>query len=192
MNTHNEISKVAFLRGKRVVLRPLTKEDVPQMYVWVNDPELLQYLGMYLPTSLSKEEKWLEGLDSRNGDITFGIEVAGKLIGTMGIHRIDWKNRTATTGAMIGEKSYQGKGYGTEAKMLLLNYAFNTLNLRKIYSEVIAYNARSLAYSLHCGYKVEGRKIKDHFKNGKYHDLIVLGLFKKDWLPHWKKHLAKN
>ncbi len=61
----------------------------------------------------------------------------------MGIHRINWKDRTATTGAVIGEKAYWDKGYGSEAKMLVLDYAFNMLNLRKICSQVLAFNKRS-------------------------------------------------
>ena len=69
-----------------------------------------------------------------------------------------------------------------------LNYAFNTLNLRKICSSVLAFNKRSLKYNLHCGYKIEGRKRKQIFKNGKYWDEIILGLFKKDWLTIWKRY----
>ncbi len=105
----------------------------------------------------------------------------------MGIHRINWKDRTATTGAVIGEKAYWGKGYGSEAKKLLLDYAFNELNLRKICSGALAFNGRSQAYSKKCGYEVEG-VLKQHiFKNGEYHDLVQLAVFKEQWLPLWKK-----
>ena len=106
----------------------------------------------------------------------------------MGIHHINWVNGTATTGAIIGEVENRGKGYGTDAKMTLLNYMFNTLNLRKICSEVIEYNTRSYNYSLGCGYREEGRKIKHIFRNGQYWDLIQLAVFKEDWLPIWAKY----
>lgn len=105
----------------------------------------------------------------------------------LSIFYINWQNRTAVTGAVIGEKNYWGKGYGTEAKMILLDYAFNTLNLRKITSSVKAFNKRSLAYSLHCGYVIEGRLRDQHFVGGRYWDDIILGLFKEQWLPHWQK-----
>ena len=71
--------------------------------------------------------------------------------------------------------------------MLLLNYAFNTLNLRKIVSRVVSFNRRSKAYSEKCGYKVEGVLKKDIFKDGEYHDLICMAVFKDDWLPLWEK-----
>ena len=136
-----------------------------------------------------QEEKWLENLAENKNDIVLGIEVKGQLIGTMGIHKINWKDRVAITGALMGDKKYWGKGYGTDAKMALLEYAFNTLNLRKLMSSVIAYNKRSLQYSLHCGYKIEGTKRKQFFRKGEYWDEIVLGLFKEEWLPYWKKHI---
>lgn len=106
----------------------------------------------------------------------------------MGLHQINWKDRIATTGALIGEKEYWSKGYGTDAKMILLDHAFNTLNLHKICSAVIAYNKRSLDYSLHCGYKIEGTRREHFFRKGKYWDFIELGLLKKEWLPIWRKY----
>jgi RimJ/RimL family protein N-acetyltransferase len=103
----------------------------------------------------------------------------------MGIHRINWKDRTANTGAFIGEKQYWGKGYGTDAKMVLIDYAFNTLGLRKLSSHVYAFNERSIAYSKHCGYVEEGRLIRQRFIEGEYHDEVILSLFKEQWLPYW-------
>ena len=94
----------------------------------------------------------------------------------------------ATTGALIGDKDYWGKGFGTDAKMILLDYAFNTLGLRKILSAVIDYNKRSLRYSLHCGYKIEGVRKKQIFRNGRFRDEFMLAVFKKDWLPIWRRY----
>jgi len=182
--------KIIFLKGRKVILRPLNKEtDLEHITRWINDQEVTQYLFAYLPATKQSEAEWLGSLDKDKDQIVLAIETLnGKFIGSMGLHRINWKDRIATTGAMIGEKTYWGKGYGTDAKMLLLEYAFNTLNLRKICSTVIAFNQRSLRYSLHCGYKIEGKLRKQIFKNGRYWDEFVLGLFKKDWLPIWKRY----
>jgi len=185
------MSDLIFLKGKRVVLRPLLESDIPSMLRWINDPEVNQYLCIYTPQMEQDQKNWLERVresQKRGTDLVFAIETSdGECIGNMGIHGISWKDRTATTGALIGEEEYWGKGYGTEAKMLLLDYAFNTLNLRKIYSSVIAFNGRSRAYSLKCGYKEEGVR-KDHwYRKGQYWDEILLAVFKEDWLPLWKK-----
>lgn len=181
-------NKIVFLQGQRVTLRPLEKEDVPRICVWANDPEVTKFLTMNMPLTKEQEENWVESLTKDKQNIVLAIEVDDVHIGNMGIHGINWVSKTATTGAMIGEKNYWGKGYGTDAKMILLHYAFNTLGLRKINSSVYEFNNRSLKYSLHCGYKIEGRKKKQHFAMGRYWDEIVLGLFKKDWLPYWKDY----
>lgn len=197
MNTSKPVihpqQPVIFLRGKRVILRPLSERDVPQLTRWINDPEVRQFIKNTFPMPEGAERDWVESLKKRSStDIVLGIEIKGKHIGNMGLHGIDWKNQIATTGALIGEKEYWGKGYGTDAKMTLLNYAFNTLNMRKIMSRVYSFNERSLAYSLHCGYKEEGRLKQQRFANGQYWDEIILGLFKSDWLPYWQKYQNKK
>jgi len=145
---------------------------------------------MYLPVAEAGEAEWVERHQKGNDKEIVLVIVDAKTdkpIGSMGLHRINWKDRTATTGAVIGEKSYWGKGYGSEAKMLLLQYAFHSLNLRKICSLVLSFNGRSQAYSEKCGYKVEGT-LKEHiFKNGQYWDEIHLAVFKEDWEPLWKR-----
>lgn len=189
-----ESTPIIFLRGKRIYLRPILKEDIPHLLRWINNEEVTQYLAAYLPMLEKDEEQWFEDLAKRKQtDLVFAIVTVDgdKIIGNMGIHQISWKDRTATTGALIGEKEYWGKGYGTEAKMLLLNYAFNTLNLRKICSSVLAFNKRSYAYQLKCGYTEEGRRRKQRYRNGRYWDEILMAVFKKDWLPLWKEYKRK-
>lgn len=185
----SEKRPTVFLSGKKVNLRPLSKEDVPTITRWVNDPEVRDFVSMAFPQNEKNEEGWIDKLYSNEKQIVLAIETKdGKLIGSMGIHDINWINRNATTGALIGEKEYWGKGFGTDAKMYLLDYAFNTLGLFKICSNVVTYNKRSLQYSLHCGYKIEGRRKKHIFKHGRFWTLIELGLFKEDWLPIWRKY----
>lgn len=180
---------VVFLSGKLVNLRPISKLDIPTITRWINNPEVRHYLSTIFPQTEKAEEEWYEKISNSKTDIVLVIETkAGVAIGLMGIHRIDWVNRNATTGAVIGEKEYWGKGYGTDAKMILLEYIFHTLNIHKVGSSVFTFNKRSLHYSLHCGYKVEGRKRKHIWRSGKYWDLIELAVFYPDWLPIWKKY----
>lgn len=185
----SENQRLIFLAGRRVVLRPFARADIPTLTRWINDPAIREFVLATLPQTERQEEEWFNKLGSDDKNIVLGIETKeGVLIGSMGIHRIEWRDRICTTGALIGERDYWGKGYGTDAKMVLLNYIFNALNLRKVCSAVIAYNKRSLHYSLHCGYKVEGTRRKHIFKKGRYWDLIELGLFKEEWLPIWKRY----
>jgi RimJ/RimL family protein N-acetyltransferase len=189
MTENNQAKRIIFLEGKKVNLRPFSKEDVPTITRWINDPEVREFVAATFPQTEKQEEEWVGKIGSNNSDIVLVIETKdGKPIGLMGMHKINWVYRTTTTGAIIGEKDYWGKGYGTDAKMQVLNYCFNTLNIHKVCSSVIAYNERSLKYSLHCGYKIEGCRRKQIFKNGEYWDEIDLGIFKEEWLPFWEKY----
>jgi RimJ/RimL family protein N-acetyltransferase len=189
-NVKNKNPKLVFLKGKKTILRPLRKAtDFEPCLRWINDPQVNQYLLVYFPVTEKKEEEWFDRIANNPNEIVLGIETLdGKLIGNMALVHINAKDRTASTGALIGEKEYRGKGYGTDAKMALLDYAFNTLNLRKINSSVYAFNKRSVKYNLKCGYKIEGVRKKQIFRNGKYHDEILIAVSKENWLPIWKKY----
>ncbi len=180
--------RITFRTGKRVALRPFQPEDAALLTKWINDPEVTKYIKRSFPTTLMQEADWVKTLGQNSKEnVVLGIElIDGALIGSMGLHRISWINRTATSGAFIGEPAYRGKGYGTEAKMLLLEYAFNTLNLRKVCSTVPAFNGRSQRYNEKCGYGIEGVQREQIFRNGTYHDLIHMAVFREQWLPLWE------
>lgn len=182
-----------FLRGPRVTLRSLELSDAPYSNKWMNDPLIRVNLRVFTPMQMAETEGYISGLAKRKDtDIVFMIMVGDVRIGTMGLHGIDYRHGTATTGAVIGEKEYQGKGYGVEAKMLLLEYAFNTLNLRKICSDVHEFNWCSESYSLKCGYKEEGRRKDQHYGQGQYWDEIQLAVFRDDFMPLWDAFAEKH
>ncbi len=184
--------QVVYLRGKKVILRPFNKAtDLETFWRWINDPDIKQFMTGYKPIALVAEEKWFDEHPSRRNAIALAIETNdGQLIGNMGLHQIDWVSRFATTGAMIGEEEFQNKGYGTDAKMTLLNYAFNHLGLRKIMSQVLDFNGRSLHYSQKCGYSEEARLRDMYFRNGEYHDEVILSVTREVWLPLWQAYQA--
>lgn len=181
------------LKGKRVILRPVFKSDAENFTKWFNDSEVTQYLIMYLPATDIAEEKWIEDLSTkrRDSDVVFVIEVCSgrkKIpIGTAGLHKIDWKNRNAEFGIAIGNKKYWSNGYGTEAAELLLEYGFNQLNLHRIYSGAVSFNARSIRMHEKLGFKKEGCQREAIFRNGKYHDVILFGLLGNKWRENKKK-----
>ena len=192
MSDNNQKLKIIFLEGKMVNLRPFAKEDVPTVTRWINDPEVREFVSTVFPQTETQEDEWFNKLGNDDKNIVLCIETKeGKPIGVIGIHKINWVHRTCETGAIIGEKEYWGKKYGTDAKMHLLQYIFHTLNLHRVGSSVIEFNERSLKYSLHCGYKIEGRKREHIFRKGKYWDLIELGLLYEDWEPVWKEFETK-
>jgi RimJ/RimL family protein N-acetyltransferase len=156
---------------------------------WLNDPEVNYFLAVSTPQTESMEEEWFDAMSKSDKDFVFAIETLdGRYIGNIGLHHINWKDGTATTGAFIGEKELWGKGYGTDAKMLILNFAFNELGLKKINSEAFIFNKRSVNYSLGCGYKKEGKRRSQIFRHGRRWDTVLLGILREEWLIVWEKY----
>jgi len=168
---------VPFLKGERVTLRTITRADAPKFLRWINDPVTSRFLlrGDF-PLGWDDEMEWIDKVARRKEDhLSLGIEVPEfGLVGNVSLKVESWIDRVATTGTMIGEAATRGKGYGTEAKMLLLGHAFRRLNLRKVYSNVCASNEASHRCQLRCGYVEEGRYRDDLYREGRYHDLLVL------------------
>jgi RimJ/RimL family protein N-acetyltransferase len=139
-----------------------------------------------------EEEDWFDNLHKNKNGYILGLVEPNEniLIGTMGLNDISWTSRTATTGTVLGEKEYWGKGYGTEAKMLLLDFAFNALGLRAIMSKVLATNGRSLAYGNKCGYEEVARiPLWLRRQNGEYCDEVILIVTQERWKPLWESYL---
>ncbi|MGM0629486.1 MAG: GNAT family N-acetyltransferase, partial [Patescibacteria group bacterium] len=134
--------KVIFRNGEKVYLRPVCKEDVSKLHVHINDEEVTRYLLVRHPMSLEMEEEWFDGIKKKmETDITLAVveHKSDELVGVISLHKINHLNGTATFGITL-RKYFWRKGYATEASILLFNYAFKDLNLRKINSSVFEGN----------------------------------------------------
>lgn len=173
------------LKGEKVVLRGVGKNDLPKLLEWFNDSEVIQYLHFYLPLTELAEEKWLEKISLSEKETVFIIDAVEKEntrpIGICGLHEIHPKDRSANLGIAIGDKNYWSHGYGIETAGLLVCYGFEQLNLHRISSCVYAFNDRSFKMHLKIGFKEEGRQREAIFKNNRYVDVIILGLLKREW-----------
>jgi len=175
------------LKGKSVLLRPVRRSDISYFLKWFNDPEVVQYLDMYLPMTEMAEEKFIEELGTTRArtDVILVIEVieggSTRPIGDCGLHQINAKDRNALFGIVIGEKDYWGKGYGLEAARLLIDYGFQQLNLDRISSAALAFNERSVRLHKKLGFREEGRLRQAMFKNGQYYDRLEFGILREEW-----------
>jgi RimJ/RimL family protein N-acetyltransferase len=164
------------LFGEKVRLRAIERSDIPTFLRWFNDPQVRHFLLMRLPMSQAGEERWFEKqLESK--DIILGIETYdGVLIGNCGLHHLDDTSRNAEMGIVIGEQDYWGKGYGSDAIRTFLRFAFNELNLHRVYLHVHDYNARAIRCYEKCGFRLEGREREAHFHEGRYHDVLIMAI----------------
>ncbi|MEK7228136.1 MAG: GNAT family protein [Patescibacteria group bacterium] len=175
---------IIFLEGKRLCLRPVDLSDLDVLQSYANDPEVRRYLTNVMPVSKLDEETWIKKVMTRGSDVIVAVVLkkGDKLLGTMALMKINHIDGTAETGSMLGAKEEWNKGYAREAKMLLLDYAFQTLNLRKVCSLAFVANKGSIKHNLNCGYKIEGIRKKHYYRDGKYYDQVLLAIFKQDWL----------
>ena len=174
------------LRGKRVKLGPIKREYIESFLKWFNNTEITQYLVAFRPMTRMAEEEWMENLKTQDDTIRFSIIIPSedgleKLIGNCGIHNIDWKNRVGEVGIVIGENEYQNKGFGTEAMELILEYAFDTVNLNRIELYTYDFNISALKSYEKVGFIEEGRKRQSIWINGKYHDAILMSILAEEW-----------
>lgn len=184
-------NKLAFRTGKLTYLRVLQKSlHAETSLAHMNDPDLTKNLLRRYPMTHREEDEFIDnqGKDPKNVVLAIHTIKDDIYLGTIGLHQIDLVNRNAVTGTVIGNKDYQGKGYGTDAKMLLLDFAFNELDLYVIQSKVLAFNARSLAYGKKCGYEEVGRLPKWIRHNGERHDEVLLVVTQERWRPLWEQY----
>lgn len=176
------------LKGKLVTLRTVKRSDKTHFLTWFNDPEVLQYLGLYLPRTEITEEKFIEELGDNKSRtyVMFVIDAlensVNKPIGTTAFSGIDIKDHNASFDITIGEKEYWGKGYGTEAARLMIRFGFEQLNFHRINSGVISFNERSIKMHNKIGFTKEGRQRQLIFKDGVFCDYVLFGFLRDEWL----------
>jgi len=172
--------RVVFLAGEKIDLGILEKEqDIGRCLRWVNDQKITKFLLIgVLPTNKNLEEEWFEKQGKDKDNIVFAILTKeGEMIGVAGLHKIDWLTGLAEAGILIGEKQHHSKGYGTEAEKLLLFYAKEYLNLRKITGRIFEENYASRKAAEKNGFEKEGF-FKEHlFRRGKFHNIIFYSKF---------------
>jgi RimJ/RimL family protein N-acetyltransferase len=171
-----------FLKGERVYLRAFEPGDATLLHRWINDEEVTRTLAAYRPFTLNQELEYIERMATSERDVSLGIveRGEGRLIGTAALHQIDWKNRHASFGILIGSPADRGRGWGSEATRLIVRYGLRRLNLNRIWLYVYAGNDGALKAYERSGFQVEGRLRQQHFGHGAYEDTLVMGVLADD------------
>jgi RimJ/RimL family protein N-acetyltransferase len=129
-------------------------------------------------------------MQQRRDDFLFAIEAQIGAdwvhVGNLGLHRIDWKNRSAVFGIVLGEKSHWNKGFGTKAARTILRFAFTELNLHRVELEVFAFNPRAQRCYEKAGFTREGTRREAIFRDGHYHDEHVMSILQEEYFAQEK------
>ncbi len=192
------------LETKRLILRKPRISDWKDIVEGAGKLEVSRYLTIVPHPYKKKDAIWFikdclkKWNKKEKTDYPFFIELKKekKVIGVIGIAGHNKQHKTCETGSWINKK-YWRKGYITEAKIAVNEFAFNKLKVRKMETGVYKTNKASNATQKSIGYSYEGKQKKHHIikSTGKIHDAHLYGLFKKDWkknLPKLKKKLERK
>jgi RimJ/RimL family protein N-acetyltransferase len=167
--------------GDRLYLSPINIEDAEQYTKWLNDPAVAVPLGQYKNLmSLPNEKKELESLTSEGHNYAIVLKDGDCLIGNISLFEIDHLSRRATLGLFIGDEEKRGKGYGTEAIQLLLEYGFDTLNLNNVMLQCDSDNKQGIACYRKVGFREFGRRRSSTFKSGNYLDTVYMDILRHE------------
>jgi ribosomal-protein-serine acetyltransferase len=119
---------------------------------------------------------------AENRGFAAGIWTGTRLVGTIGVHRIDWLNRRVEIGYWLG-REYEGRGIMTDACRAVVTHLFQELELHRVEIRCAVENARSAAIAKRLGFALEGTLREAQLAGGRYRDLLVYGMLRQDWKP---------
>ena len=167
-------------------LREINKNDMKIVNTWRNDPELIDFLGA--PFRFINEEvdnNWFDQyMRSRMNAVRCAIvehDKPDEILGMISLLNINYVNRTGQLHIMIGRSENREKGMGTFAVNAMLKHAFNHLNLHRVELDVLENNDRAIHLYKKCGFAVEGVKRESNYKNGRYLNVVIMGILKSEW-----------
>lgn len=178
------------IKGKTVSLRAPEPQDLERLNRWANDPSIWRNLtGWHFPYSTRSTAEWIASRqDNNQTDHVFCIEAPDVgLIGTSSLREIDWRNRRALQGMMIGDEANRGKGYAVDAQMALLRYVFDELGFQRLHTEIIESNERSIQFYQKCGWTIDGRQEDFYFREGRWHGRLILGITRQGYIDLCKR-----
>ena len=168
-----------FLRGVKVVLRPVEEGDYALIHRWMNHPEVWHYMDYERPVSLADVADDVE--QSRAEGQPFTIVVDGRPIGRIGLNRFRPRDRICGFYLYIGEPAFWGKGFAQDAVMTLLGFAFDRWDLFQVELWTLGDNDRALGTYERCGFVEEGRLRDRSWKDGRWVDHVMMSVNREEF-----------
>jgi ribosomal-protein-serine acetyltransferase len=166
-------------------IRPLGVGDAAELYALIeaNRSRLARWMSWAADQDLAGTERFIAEAEKQmaEGDGFQGkIEANGRIIGTIGVHKIDWVNRKTSIGAwLVGDA--EGKGTMTNAARALIDHAFREWNLHRMEIRCAPDNHRTRKVAENLGFREEARLRQTDRVAGRYLDTLVYGLLESEW-----------
>ena len=163
-------------------MRPMTPNDTDLIVKWRNSEEVRENFIYREPFTREGQENWIKNMIETGKAVQMMIcSLEGDdPLGSVYIRDIDRQHKKAEYGIFLGEASARGRGLGTAAAELMLDYCFRTEKLHRVYLRVLASNVRAIHSYEKAGFILEGYLREDVFLDGKYRDLIWMGAINPD------------
>lgn len=174
------------LRGEKVRLTTLNEDDLQQIIRWDEDSDFKRLLDATpaIPRGKAEWKKLLDESAQSDRHYYFAIRLVedDQLIGYCELEGILWASRVAFVAIGIGNRDYWGKGYGSEALSLLVDFAFREINLHRLQLTVFDYNTRAIAAYEKLGFQREGNFREFGQRDGRRYDMYLYGLLSREWM----------
>jgi RimJ/RimL family protein N-acetyltransferase len=177
------------LDGDRIFLSLSQKKDLHLYNNWLNDSEInLTFGRSHITFNEEQQAKYIEDYDNSDDKFFFVIVKKGKsseskkeeAIGIGLLYDVDFVHGKATMGLLL-DKAFQSNGYGKESTNLLLEFAFNILNLNNVMLYAIDFNEKAIAMYENSGFKIIGPRRESYPINNKVYDEIYMDILKKEF-----------
>ena len=173
------------LMGRRVLLREPREGDAPSIFESTRDPEITRFLAFDPPSLIEETELFIaRARESRLLDREYVFVIANLVsdepLGVTALRHLDLMTGSAQIGTWVARR-YWGSGINTEAKRLLLDYAFGALRLHRIEARIPSSNERSRQAFEKLGAVFEGTLREAFLKGGRFEDADLYAVLSSDW-----------
>lgn len=168
-------------QGASVRLRGVTTNDTSLVVSWRNDSEISRYFFNESPVTPESHEHFIASLPPNNRLYIIERLSDNTPVGMIGLVNINQHSRSAEFGRFLIEPEATGNGYGKQALVLILEYAFGFLDLNRLWLEAFAENRNAICMYEFVGFISEGLLRQHIFKANHYHDVKVMGLLQSEY-----------
>lgn len=173
-----------------IVLTNIEREDLELIRGWRNNEDVSKY--MYTSDNISSEQQrnWFQMVQTDTTQKYWMITYQGKKLGVAFLYSIKPSHQTCYWAFYLGDVSIRGAGIGSKVEYNIISYVFDQMNFNKLSCEVLVHNDKVILMHEKFGFRRESFFREHIYKDERFHDVIGLGLLKRDWdnLKEYHKH----
>ncbi len=178
----------SILVGERVRLRGVRDDDLATLAKWEMNPGRMATLSDRVapPSEAAAKERIAKWSANEKGDLGFAIETLEDppaLVGNIGLWGVRPKDQCATLGIALG-REYIGRGYGTDAVRVIVDYGFREMGLHRIQLGVALFNPAGIRAYEKAGFVEEGRHRQSVLHDGRWYDEVLMSILDHEWAAH--------